>query len=141
MKAKLLINRIKEGDKETLGHGSVVINNVPVFSFCSLELPNLHNQTSISSIPAGVYPAEIVTRSDGKRKAILLKNVPNRSQIMVHSGNYESDIQGCILVGEYLEYINGDDIVDVASSGNTLNKILQLLEGLEFVVEIRKLRS
>ena len=69
------------------------------------------NQRQVSRIPAGVYP--LVVRKFGgwhlrleKRfpelhaGAIELANVPNRSAILIHPGNWHRDTLGCILPGK-----------------------------------------
>lgn len=127
MKAEIKITRIVEGSKQTLGHGVLFINNIPVFTFVTLELPNLHNQTNVSSIPALKYLGAVITRPSGK-KAVLINDVPGRSAILIHIGNYFSDIQGCIIVGKYFKDINSDGFVDVAESTATMDELLLRLE-------------
>ena len=72
--------------------------------FCdTLELPWKQNQRNISCIPAGEYDARLrLPRESATREYIhlLIKDVPNRSYILVHIGNTTSDTQGCILVGQ-----------------------------------------
>lgn len=72
--------------------------------FChTLELPWKENKRSISCIPAGEYEARIrLPRESGTRNYIhlLVKDVPNRSYILVHIGNTTKDTKGCILVGQ-----------------------------------------
>jgi len=70
----------------------------------TLELPYRNNQSLISSIPAGEYDATIKFEggsgpyaNEGYR--ITLLNVPKRSGIQIHIGNYPTQIEGCILVG------------------------------------------
>lgn len=139
---KLVINRIIEGLHQTLGHGYIIHKGNIVFTFVTLELCNLHNAVNISSIPANTYPAEVITRPNGD-KAILIKNVPHRSSILIHIGNYYTDIKGCVLVGQYFNNINTDGITDVCNSTETSNKILSYCpaEGVEFEVEINKLTA
>lgn len=139
--SKIVINRIKEGAKQTLGHGSIYDSNgIIVYHFVTLELPNKHNIRNISSIPVGNYKGEVITRSSGK-KAILIKDVPARSSILIHIGNYYDDILGCVLVGQYFNDINKDKIPDVVNSTLTLYTLIEFLpdEGFEFDIEIRKL--
>jgi hypothetical protein len=57
----------------------------------------------------------------------MLENVPGRSFIQIHSGNYTSQIEGCIIVGDGIQYLNNDDIPDVVNSRNTLKALLSLL--------------
>ena len=72
--------------------------------FCdTLELPWKDNQRSVSCIPAGNYEARIrLAKESGSRdyKHLLVKDVPNRSYILVHIGNTTKDTKGCILVGQ-----------------------------------------
>ncbi|HYC30130.1 MAG TPA: DUF5675 family protein, partial [Chitinophagaceae bacterium] len=70
-----------------------------------LELPDVINKQYISSIPKGVYPAFI--RTDGtKGWRIELEDVPNRTNIQIHVGNYTSNIDGCILIGTKVDIDN-----------------------------------
>lgn len=87
-----------------------------------LELPWLDNQRQISCIPEGYY--KVVRRTSprfGEHFHIL--DVPNRSFILIHHGNYTRDIQGCLLVGREHRDIDGDGIVDVTASVATMNKL------------------
>jgi len=68
----------------------------------TLELPYIDNQRSISCIPIGQYkvrmryPRESATRD---YLHLLVKDVKDRSYILVHIGNSAKDTRGCILVG------------------------------------------
>lgn len=104
------------------------------FHCFTLELPDLDNQTDISCIPAGTYEA-VKYQSPSKGDVILLKGVPNRTYIEIHSGNYTSQILGCILVGDSIKDINNDGVPDVTNSVNTLKKLLSILPD-SFKVEI-----
>tara|TARA_R100001443_G_scaffold21770_1_gene33997 strand:- start:5185 stop:5559 length:375 start_codon:yes stop_codon:yes gene_type:complete len=72
--------------------------------FCdTLELAWKDNQRSISCIPAGEYKVRLrLPRESATRDYIhlLVKDVPNRSYILVHIGNTTADTKGCILVGQ-----------------------------------------
>lgn len=75
----------------------------------SIELPWLDNKRGISCIPSGVY--KCVPYSSAKYKNVWqVLDVPNRTAILIHSGNFaskvklplsmhDSDTEGCILVG------------------------------------------
>jgi hypothetical protein len=96
------------------------------FNCFTLELPDLDNQTNISCIPEGTY--EFKTRLSNKNGFVLeLQDVEDRTYIQVHSGNFTSQIRGCILVGDSLKDINQDSIPDVTNSKNTLKKLLELV--------------
>lgn len=50
-------------------------------------------------IEAGKYVAVYEYSAKFKKHLIELKNVRNRTEIKIHSGNFRSDTRGCILVG------------------------------------------
>lgn len=140
MEAKILINRINEGHKETLGTGTLFIDGVAKFNFCSLERPNLHNQFNVSSIPAGLYSAQKIRRSSNGKKAILLNGTQPRIAILIHSGNYYDDTQGCILLGDRFDDADHNGIYDVINSNDTVNTLFDLIpDHCIITIEIRKL--
>ncbi|WP_143165248.1 DUF5675 family protein [Flavobacterium cucumis] len=78
----------------TMGY---LITNNDVLCY-TLELPWADNSNNISCIPNGSYNGILrYDKKDGWR--IQLDNVPNRTGVQIHMGNYTSEIQGCILVG------------------------------------------
>jgi hypothetical protein len=93
------------------------------FKCFTIELPWLDNAQSISCIPAGTYGIEKY-KSQSKGSVLLLKDVPNRAWIEIHAGNYTRQIQGCVLVGDSIRYLDADNIPDVANSKNTLRALL-----------------
>lgn len=71
----------------------------------TLELPWKQNQSYISSIPEGSYPSILrYDKPDGWR--IQLDKVPNRTAVQIHTGNYPSEIEGCVLVGNIVKNIS-----------------------------------
>lgn len=64
----------------------------------TLELPYIKNQKNISCIPCGIYPIKKI-RHPKYEECISILNVPNRSGILIHPGNYTRDTRGCILLG------------------------------------------
>ena len=91
---------------------------------CTLELPDLQNQKRISCIPKGTYVC-VYRYSDKYRKHYHVKNVPNRDWILIHTGNFHTQILGCILVGTEFADINKDGYKDVVNSRLALNKLLK----------------
>lgn len=66
--------------------------------FATLEEPDLDNQPKISCIPGGPYLC--IPHNTAKWKDVWeITNVPNRTAILIHSGNTTNDIEGCILIG------------------------------------------
>lgn len=107
--------------------------------FCkTLELKWLGNMRSKSCIPEGTY--KVVKRlAHEKRKYdhFHITNVPDRSYILIHTGNYSSQILGCILVGDKHIDMNKDGLQDVASSTVTLQRLYERMPN-EFELVIRK---
>lgn len=103
-----------------------------LFECMGLELPWLDNQRQISCIPEGLYKvARRTSPRFGEHFHIL--DVPDRSFILIHHGNYTRDIQGCLLVGREHRDIDRDGIIDVTASVDTMNELREKLPG-EFMV-------
>ena len=122
-KINLLIIRDTFTDKSTIG--TLYINGE---KFCdTLENPYLDNKRNISCIPEGSYKVRLrLPRESATRNYLhlLVQDVPNRDWILFHRGNYPSQTQGCILVG------NGrkQDIVENSrlAMGLVIKEILNL---------------
>ncbi len=65
---------------------------------CTIERPWLNNQHDISCIPAGEY-ACIPHDSPTHPKCWEVSGVPDRTAILIHTGNTEADSAGCIIIG------------------------------------------
>lgn len=124
----LIINRYEEEEKQTLGELTVKnCDGVEVFNCKTLELPWRNNAKKISRIPKGEYLA-IKHVSPKFGECIWIQEVPNRTEILIHHGNFHEDTVGCILVGRKFSDIDGDGYRDVTNSRDTLNELLSLLE-------------
>lgn len=137
---KLLFQRYPQiNDKQTAGEGYVLNDQGKViFSFYTLELSWKNNERQISCIPIGKY--EVVKRFSQKYKDHFhILNVPNRTWILIHHGNFHKDTLGCVLVGKELKDIDGDGMLDVTASLATMRKLNKLLPK-KFNVEILKLQ-
>lgn len=135
---KIVLTRQDSDNVQTLGNGVVVDDNGDnIFSFCTLELPDLNNHPQTSCIPIGTYP---IIKSEGWGNIpyphFAIQNVPNRQGICLHKGNYHTDILGCIICGDKHQDINGDGELDVVDSGITLQKLLDLLPD-SFEMEVK----
>lgn len=85
---KLSLVRTTTTDLSTTG--TFAIDSVP---YCySLERPEVQ-------IPVGLYDIEIRHSPRFNRPLPHLLQVPGRSDILIHSGNWPRDTEGCILVG------------------------------------------
>lgn len=101
-------------------------------AFVTLENGWHNNQKIISCIPDGKYKVE-VTHNRTTFGGMLIpltyevKGVPNRSGILFHIGNYESDTSGCILLGQYWLTVNGHKPM-VCQSRIAFNKFTDLIK-------------
>ena len=133
MRAKL--NRITYGEKQTIGKLYILNENDYIQAeFNTLELPYKDNKTFVSCIPEGNY--NVITRySKSFGSHFHLKNVVNRTYILIHSGNFYTDIEGCILVGKDLSDINSDGLVDVINSAEAMQELKKIfLESFELEI-------
>jgi hypothetical protein len=128
-------------------HGTLTLTDEEtgdeVFKCRTLELPWLDNQRNVSCIPEGYYDVDFRT-SAKYPKHFIVNDVPGRSFILIHQGNYagslnpksgKSDIRGCILVGKAFVDLDGDGLADITSSKSTLNKLLEVAPD-GFVLEV-----
>lgn len=128
MKPVLVIDRKFYKDCTT---GRVSFGN---FQCHSLELPWKNNKTDISCIPNGIYHCEKI-HSTTLGWCFRVLNVPFRTLVRGHSGNFTSDILGCIVFGDSIKDINHDSILDVTNSKDTFTKLMVKLPD-KFTLEI-----
>ena len=98
----------------------------------TLELPWRGNEQNISCIPNGNYKCVYEESYRLGHPTPRLLNVPDRTGILIHSGNIEANTEGCILLG--LTQVNGPDgqAVDLAGSREALGQFVPwLLEALQ----------
>lgn len=133
---KVIIIRSIAQPKQTLGTLELFdATGKSIFKCKTLELPWLKNKTKVSCIPTGTY--KVIARTSPKYGLHYhIQDVPDRSFILIHHGNYYTDILGCILVGKAHTDINGDKLADVTSSKVTLKELLKLAPD-GFNLEIR----
>ena len=137
---KAIIERKDYTDKQVTGEFTLYDGENVIFTCKTLELPWRDNQNRISCIPTGTYHVvDRVSPTFGRSyhvKSPGLNDVVGRNWILIHPGNYHTQIKGCILVGRALAHINSDGYLDVTSSRDTLKELLRLApEGFE--MEIR----
>lgn len=131
---KLLLQRTLESEKQTLGIMYLLEKNGNIIdSWKSLELPDKGNKKRISRIPEGSYKAS-KHKSPRFGDSLWLRDVPNRSEILIHKGNFYYDILGCILIGKDLTYINKDKFLDVTDSSKSIEELMQYLKLLDSIM-------
>ncbi len=83
--------------------GSMVIDdNLTIYT---VEDAWRENASNVSCIPVGTYQCSPRFYNRGGYPAIHIKNVPGRSHILIHRGNTELDVQGCVVTGMKLGFI------------------------------------
>lgn len=118
---EVILHRFSKEQNQTIG--KLVYKDVECYT---LELPYKNNNRNISCIPVGLYNVE--RRYSTKYKYHFhITNVPDRSLILIHHGNFNYQTRGCILVGEDIADINADGAVDVTNSKATMRLLLKEL--------------
>ena len=124
MKATIL--RLRDDGTETLSAMFVYDDLDKLFECVSLELPWRGNKTNLSCIPKGTY--HLSHRESSKYGNHLhVEDVKDRSYILIHVANYVTQLRGCIALGNSFADINRDGDLDVTSSRNTLNKLVDII--------------
>lgn len=77
--------------------GTLTIEGVKTDPIYTLENPKRATDKD-SRIPAGVYKCKPYSGTKYRDVYIVL-DVPNRSAILLHWGNFERDTEGCVLLG------------------------------------------
>lgn len=90
----------------------------------TLERPWEDNAQDVSCIHAGRYRCRKV-RSSRFGDTYEICDVPNRTHVLFHKGNFVYDTKGCILVGE--EYSGTWDRPFIASSERGFLELMKLL--------------
>lgn len=114
-KPYLLLNRFLSDSKHTIGTLTIMDGNTPVCILKTLELPWKGNKVNVSSIPNGVYECTHEIHPT-RGWVIRVHEVPNRSGVLIHMGNYLRDTNGCILPGLYHNDFDNNGIQNVAYS-------------------------
>jgi hypothetical protein len=130
--------RMKRGDQGTLG---MIFHEG--FRCYTLELPWRDNKRSISCIPAGSYSVK-VRLSPKYGQAYWVSDVPDRSFILIHSGNWAGDtsknfkthVNGCILLGKQRGLLAGQ--LAVLNSRITVKRFQNKLQLQPFTLNIHE---
>lgn len=88
------------------------------------------NKPNVSCIPLGTYQCSPRFYNRGGYPAIRIEDVENRSHILIHRGNTELDVEGCIVTGMKLGFINNRWAV--ASSKTAFDIVVQNLGDQHF---------
>lgn len=98
MSLAITINRFAHTDHGTPGRIRIERSNSLETGY-TIELPWRDNAVGRSCIPSGTYDA--IRHSSPKfGQTVWIKDVDDRSEILVHTANSHSDLDGCIGPGE-----------------------------------------
>lgn len=111
--------------------GVLIDKDIPLC--LTLEDPDNGNQKNISCIPTGVYSCSRV-QSPSKGDVWEIKDVPDRTHILIHVGNTIMDTEGCVLVGESFGTVH--NLPAILNSTKTMKKLKTLLPD-EFLLIIK----
>lgn len=102
MDLKLL--RLKKLEDRTLGI-LYLVHHLNTRPFVTMELAWKENKKRESCIPLGKY--DLIKARYDDRKTFMVKDVPGRSGIYFHAGNWPKNSTGCILLGSnFVDYDN-----------------------------------
>ena len=116
---------IREKTTSQATYGTLKVDD---FECKTVELAYRGNKRNISCIPKGNYKYRVLNSSRAfKYQHIEIMGVPNRHGIKIHVANFVSQLKGCIAVGKIHADIDNDGIIDVTSSKDTLQELLQTI--------------
>ncbi len=123
--------RYHSGLKATLGILKLNVAHTPIYT---LELPWRENKTDISCIPHGVYDVKPYS-SEKYPDVYQICDVPNRSSILLHVGNYPAETHGCVLLGSGVDHTTPM----VSNSKRAMDSLRNEIADKEFILTIENL--
>lgn len=133
-KPTITIRRLRYTDAGTFGTMTVERDGKRI-TLATGELPWRNNRNRISCIPQGQYEAVFAHSPSRKRMLWRLLDVPGRTGILIHNGNWSGDVSlgmrtdvlGCVLVGERHGEVK--DQPAVINSRAALDRMHKFLDG------------
>lgn len=92
---------------------------------CTLELPERMNASNVSCIPAGQFLCRKIN-SPSFGTTFQVHDVPGRSEILFHPGNWVRNSRGCILLGASFDKLQGERAI--TNSDATFNEFMTVME-------------
>lgn len=106
------------------------------FTCYTIELKWKNNERSVSCIPKGFYELELVN-SPKFKQVLHVKNVPNRSEILIHKANYaKTELRGCVAPVSRIEI---SDTVYGVNSKLAFDSIMKHKDKINSLIIIDKL--
>lgn len=127
--AEVVLQRVCENENGTFG--VMTYKDIPLC--VTVEDKWRENQRRVSCIPKGVY--KCVKHNGTKYKNVwILKDVPNRSAILIHAGNTEDSTEGCIIAGSVFGSLGGK--YAVLRSREAIRRLRAILPN-KFIIEVK----
>lgn len=118
----LILRTVSQSNLGTFG--LLILDDKTLCHTC--EDPWNNNKVGDSCIPAGKYQCK--PHNGAKYKDVWeITNVPGRTAILIHAGNFITDTRGCVLVGDGFLRDEHMKIIGVSNSKATLNKLREIL--------------
>jgi hypothetical protein len=115
----------------------------PIQTFYSYEPANRAVKIPKKTcIPEGEYKLRLYFSPKRQANVFMLVNVPNFTEIEIHSGNNAQDTEGCILVGNDLDLTSSSNSVTLRQSRKALNvvndyqKYLKNKKNIDFYIKV-----
>ena len=113
--------------EECFTYGTFGIMRLDSSIFCAtLEPPDRLNKRNISSIPAKVYEIGRYYSKKFGRELYRVKDVPDRSDVALHPGTLLKNTEGCILLGQYKQKLDGPSRA-IQNSGATFDSFMAVM--------------
>jgi len=122
------IRRIEEDPR----YGTFGVLLIQGSAFCvTLEPPWRMNARLTSCVPPGRYEAE-KTHSAKFGTTYRLRDIPGRTNILLHPGNILEDTEGCILLASEFGKLRSRDRA-ILNSGKTFNLFIRAMEDYDVI--------
>lgn len=131
----LVLERLSDNGVQTVGKMRLYDSQSnKLLEFDTLELTYDNNKRMVSCVKEGLYVV-VPKISFRHGKCFELKNILSRKNILIHTGNFNKDTKGCILIGHGFANINSDLQSDLLNSRLAMSNLLNTLE-LTTTIEI-----
>lgn len=122
--------RLTDNGEQSVGNFQLFDESGNVLFTCNtLEKPWKQNERGVSCIPAGTYQVKWGHMNKANVDRYELQSVPGRSAIFIHTGNYVTEIRGCLLFGEWDGFV-------LSASRITVTKFETILQKEDFEIVI-----
>ena len=129
----VLITRGADNGVEIIG---TLVKSDKSFGCSTLERSWKNNLPNISAIPTGIYQCQYNFLWRDLAYHYQVMNVPNRTGIFIHSGNYFFDSKGCIILGSLPSDINSDGQQDLINTKQLVSNFEKAMNYKPFTLQI-----